>query len=99
MKLIRNLIIIVFLVYVLTQVFHIQDILMEKFYPLPYAEYVDKYAKKYEIDKFLVYAIIKTESNFKEEAVSASNAKGLMQLMENTAEELARGRRNRLCRK
>lgn len=37
------------------------------------------------MDKFLIYAIIKAESNFDETAVSSKEAKGLMQLMDNTA--------------
>lgn len=58
-------------------------------YPTKYSEYVEKYSEENGIDKYLVYAIIKAESNFDENAVSASNAKGLMQLMYATAEEVA----------
>ena len=62
---------------------------MKKIYPLKYSEYIEKYSDEYNIDSYLVYAIIKAESNFDENAKSASNAVGLMQIMENTAIETA----------
>ena len=60
-----------------------------KIYKLDYSEYVEKYANEYDVDKYLIYAIIKAESNFDEDAVSNKGAKGLMQLMYSTAEEIA----------
>lgn len=51
-------------------------------YPEKYSEYVEKYARKYDVDKYLVYAVIKTESNFDPSAESEVGARGLMQLME-----------------
>ncbi|MCL2077710.1 MAG: lytic transglycosylase domain-containing protein [Oscillospiraceae bacterium] len=53
-------------------------------HPIEYSEYVEKYAREYEIDKFLLYAVIKTESGFKSDAVSNMGARGLMQIMEET---------------
>ena len=61
--------------------------LLEYFYPMQYEEYVEKYSKEYELDKFLVYAVIHTESKFDETAISEKGAVGLMQLMEETAKE------------
>lgn len=58
-------------------------------YKTKYSEYVEKYAKEYSVDKNLIYAIIKSESNFKEKAKSKKGAIGLMQLMYTTAEEIA----------
>ena len=58
-------------------------------YPQKYSEYVEKYAKEYEIEEELIYAIIKAESNFKAEAVSNKQALGLMQILESTAHEVA----------
>jgi soluble lytic murein transglycosylase len=43
-----------------------------------------------DIDKAAIYAITRTESRFQTDAVSASGAKGLMQLMPATAKETAR---------
>lgn len=53
-------------------------------HPKRYSEYVEKYAAEYEIDEDLIYAVIKTESDFDCEAVSGVGARGLMQIMEET---------------
>ena len=63
--------------------------ILKQFYPIKYSEYVEKYSKEYDIDPLLIYSIIKAESNFNEKAVSSSNAKGLMQLMDSTAIEIS----------
>lgn len=59
-------------------------------YKKEYSEYVSKYAEEYGVEEELIYAIIKAESNFNPNAVSHQNAKGLMQLMDSTAQEIAR---------
>ena len=53
-------------------------------YPLKYEDEVEAAAKKYKVDKFLVYGVIKTESNFDPDARSSVGAIGLMQLMTDT---------------
>ena len=53
-------------------------------YPVKYEAYVTKYAAEYDLQPSLIYAIIRTESRFDPNAVSAAGAKGLMQLMEVT---------------
>lgn len=53
-------------------------------YPAKYKDIVLKYSKEYEIDPSLVFSMIKVESNFKPEAVSPKNARGLMQITEKT---------------
>lgn len=63
--------------------------LLKIIYRQDYSEYVEKYAKENNIDPLLIYAIIKAESNFDEEALSNKGAAGLMQLMDNTAKEVA----------
>lgn len=83
------LIIFLLLYFVLFKVVELDKIIMKKIYPLKYSEYVEKYAKEYDIDPYMVYSIIKAESNFNENAKSASNAVGLMQIMEATAIETA----------
>ncbi len=54
-----------------------------------YSEYVEKYAKEENVDELLIYSIIKAESGFDKDATSNSEARGLMQLMKNTAAEVA----------
>lgn len=58
-------------------------------YKQDYSEYVEKYAKEFNVDPLLIFSMIKAESNFNEKAQSSSGAKGLMQLMEATAIEIA----------
>lgn len=55
-------------------------------YPLGYREEIVEYSEKQDIDPFLVASIIRTESNFYNEAVSKKDAKGLMQITPTTAE-------------
>jgi membrane-bound lytic murein transglycosylase C len=47
--------------------------------------YVKRYAKEYKVSENLVYAIIKTESNFNQYAVSGAGAFGLMQIVPSSA--------------
>lgn len=60
------------------------------FYPIKYENFVELCAKEYNVDKYLIYAIIKAESNFNEKAVSSKDAKGLMQLMDETAVDISK---------
>ena len=49
---------------------------------------INKYASYYELEPSLIHSIIATESGFNPNAVSAKGARGLMQLMPDTAERL-----------
>ena len=75
--------------FILFKVIDTDKIVMKKIYPLKYTEYVEKYSKEYNIDSYIIYAIIKAESNFNENAKSKSDAIGIMQIMELTAKEIA----------
>lgn len=65
------------------------EFFLRKIYRIEYQEYVEKYSEEYNIDPLLVYSIIKAESNFNEGALSKKGACGLMQLMDQTAKEVA----------
>ncbi len=78
------------LVIILLGPLDIQTKIMKKIYPKTYSNFVELYAKQYQVDENLIYAIIKAESNFKVKAVSGKGAKGLMQLMEETAIDVAK---------
>ena len=58
-------------------------------YPFPYREAIEKNSARYDVDRFLAVAVMKVESNFYENAYSASGAVGLMQLMPETADWIA----------
>lgn len=60
-----------------------------KTYPLEYTDIIYKYADEYDVPKSVILAMIKVESNFKEDAVSGAGACGLMQLMPDTFTWLA----------
>lgn len=58
--------------------------LAEMEYPRRYEKYVTYYADKYDLDPLVLYAFIRTESNFDPEAESNAGARGLMQITEIT---------------
>lgn len=58
-------------------------------FPLYYKEYILKYSNENNLDPYLVAAVIRTESNFNSDALSRKDAKGLMQIMDDTAEWIA----------
>lgn len=53
-----------------------------------YNEYFEKASKTYNVDKRLLIAVAKTESDFNPKATSGAGAKGIMQLMDSTAKSL-----------
>ena len=62
----------------------IRFIVPKVIYPKKYSHYVEKYSREYELDENFVYAVIKAESGFDEEATSSKGAMGLMQIMPDT---------------
>lgn len=53
-------------------------------YPRKYSRQVEQWAAEYELDPLLVYAFIRTESGFDPGATSSVEARGLMQMTEET---------------
>ena len=60
--------------------------LIYKLYPLEYQEEIALYSETYDLDEYLVCAVICTESHFDASAVSYKGASGLMQIMPDTGE-------------
>ena len=84
--LVCGLIILILIVFLIVFKNKIQRI----FYPKLYEEFVSMYSDEYGVDENLVFAVIKAESNFQEDAVSHKDALGLMQIMKETAEDVAK---------
>lgn len=63
-----------------------QEKVLDSLYPLEYVEYVNKAAKDYNMDKALIYGVIRTESGFNPNAESVVGARGLMQIMPDSFE-------------
>lgn len=53
-------------------------------YPIQYQSQVIKFSNDYNVDKNLVFSVIKAESNFYPYAKSKKNAMGLMQILDTT---------------
>ncbi len=60
------------------------NIAMKRLHPIKYSEQITQYSKEFDVDPSLVAAVIKCESSFNKDAVSSANARGLMQLTEET---------------
>ena len=86
-KILIILLVIIILLIIIFRVFNLYTVILKRFYPNTYAEYVYKYSAEYNVESDWIFALIKTESNFNPNIISASGAIGLMQLMEQTAKE------------
>ena len=92
MRILKSKILIAILCFLVIIIFVIsyKNEILKIIYPKTYNEIVTTYAEKYEVDSNLIFAVIKAESNFEENAVSSKSAIGLMQIVENTALDVAR---------
>lgn len=62
---------------------------IDRNYPLEYRDFIETYAEKYNLRPSFVAAVIRNESSFQPDAESRVGARGLMQLMPDTAEWIA----------
>lgn len=60
------------------------NIFLKKAYPIKYEQIVLEASQRYNIEPELIYAVIKNESDFLEDAESNAGAKGLMQITDDT---------------
>ena len=86
-KIIIGTVIMILIIAILFVLF--KDKLLKILYPKTYSEIISVYAEKYDVEENLIYAVIKAESNFNSKAVSNRDAIGLMQIVEETAIEVA----------
>ena len=87
-KIIIGTVIVVLIIAILFVLF--KDKLLKMLYPKTYSEIVSVYAEEYDVEENLIYAVIKAESNFESQAVSNKDAIGLMQIVEETAVDVAK---------
>lgn len=71
--------------YIYQTIWHNIDL---KNYPQEYAELVTEYSQKYGVPEYVIYAVIKTESNFQSNKVGENGEIGLMQLTPETFSRL-----------
>jgi len=64
-----------------------------QYYPLEYEELIADSAKRHRISPYLVAAVINAESSWRAHRVSGAGAVGLMQVMPETADDLAASKR------
>lgn len=57
-------------------------------YKIEYVEIIEKYSKEFNLERELIYSIIKNESNFDKKIKSSKNAIGLMQILETTKNDM-----------
>lgn len=86
-KIIIGTVIVLFIITILFVLF--KDKLLKILYPKTYSEIISVYAEEYDVEENLIYAVIKAESNFDSQAVSNREAIGLMQIVEETAIDVA----------
>lgn len=65
--------------------FYTGNKLLNYAFPIEYENIIEKYTNKYGVEKELVFAVINTESRFRPDAISLKGARGLMQIMPDTA--------------
>ena len=83
-KLLNSLVLVVLLVLGVLCLPPVRTQMEKAFYPCKYSALVEQYAAEYDLDPLLVYSFIRTESGFDPGATSSVDARGLMQMTEET---------------
>ena len=66
------------------------DAWQRRYYQLEHVSEITESAARHRVNPYLVASVIESESDWQPDALSAAGARGLMQVMPSTAEELAR---------
>ncbi len=75
-------IVIILLLFIITSA--IAPVICKDMFPTPYFDLVERYAGENNLQISLIYAVIKTESGFRDGVISQKGAIGLMQITEKT---------------
>lgn len=70
-------------------IWHNEDFQREYIYPYPYRQIIEFYADRYEVDEYLIAGVALAESKFEPKAESVHGARGVMQIMPETATWIA----------
>lgn len=70
----------IFLLVIAVLVFQNLEWILKTIYPVHHYDLIEKYSNEYDVDPYLVAAIMKNESRFDTNAISKKDAKGLMQI-------------------
>ena len=83
-KFLKTLVLLFLLCVVLLALPPVRRQVEQRLYPRKYNDLVEQYAAEYDLDPLLVYSFIRTESGFDPGATSSVDARGLMQMTEET---------------
>lgn len=70
-------------------IWHNEDFQRKYIYPYPYRQFIKYYADRYQMDEYLIAGVILAESKFEPTAQSINGARGIMQIMPETATWIA----------
>lgn len=82
-KIITRVIVFVILIFIISSAI---GLVVYSIYPLHYKDYIGESSMEHSLDPYLVAAIINTESSFNKNAISPKDARGLMQIAEQTGQ-------------
>ncbi len=83
-KMLGRLKVVIVIIIVFSAILFLLDGIGKNIFPLEYRDLVLRYAQENELDPLLVFSVIKAESNFNPNATSHKNARGLMQIIDDT---------------